>query len=70
MRWASRFLLLTILMLFATSCASPFYCTFRWSDAGREEFIRYNKRAGESPMVQDFKRMQQQCNASKGKYDL
>ncbi len=70
MRWASRFLLLTILMLFVSSCASPFYCTHRWSEPGREEFIRYNQLAGESPLVQDVKRLQQQCNASKAKYDL
>ena len=70
MRWASRFLLLMILTLFVSSCASPFYCTHRWSEHGRKEFIRYNKRVGESPMVQDVKRLQAMCNASKGKYDL
>ena len=69
MRWASRFLLLTILAT-TLSCASPFYCTFLWSDNGRAEFKQLNRERGESPMVQDVKRLQQQCNASKSKYDL
>ncbi len=58
-------LCLLIPTLFGISCSTTSAvgeCP-EWSISGAEEFVRYNSRVGESPMIQDVKRRAQFCNA-------